>query len=145
MIMLSALQSDSVEGVAWLNAFLQDFRVRFTTLLAGAYKVFAPALALSILDPTLTFSDAEVQQAASQELSISKADGSPLSAYDLKRLQARLALKCRGGAPLSFTARSYHHNIWHISPADSIHTQHPPFIFKGCIDYRDISLHHLIS
>lgn len=87
MIMLSALQSESIEGVAWLDAFLQDFRVRFTTLLPGAYKVFPPALALSILDPTLNFSDAEVQQAASQQLSMRKADGATLSAYDLKRLQ----------------------------------------------------------
>jgi len=39
MIMLSALKSDKVEGTAWLQPFQQDFRTRFLTLLAGAYKV----------------------------------------------------------------------------------------------------------
>ena len=85
--MLSALHSESVEGVGWLNPFVQDFKVRFTTLLAGAYRPFPPALALSILDPKLTFSDAESQQAGAQELALHKADGSSLTPYDFKRLQ----------------------------------------------------------
>ena len=89
IIMLSALQSDSIEGVAWLEPFVQDFRLRFTTLLPGAFKPFPPALALSILNPRLTFSDAEVQQAVNQEAPLLKADGSALSAYDFKRLQVK--------------------------------------------------------
>jgi N-acetyltransferase 10 len=87
MIMLSALKSDRVEGTAWLQPFLQDFRTRFLTLLAGAYKVFAPALALSILDPKLSFSETEIQTALKAGSKVLKADGNSLSTYDLKRLQ----------------------------------------------------------
>ena len=52
MIMLSALRSDKVEGTDWLQPFLQDFRTRFLTLLAGAYKVSAstcPFLPFSVM------------------------------------------------------------------------------------------------
>ena len=92
MIMLSALHSESIEGVGWLEPFVQDFKVRFTTLLAGAYRCFAPALALSILDPKLTFSDA--QEAAAQDLALHKADNSSLTPYDFKRLQVDPSSGC---------------------------------------------------
>ena len=69
------------------RARCQDFRVRFITLLAGAFRAFAPALALSVLDPKLTFSDADSQQAVTAGTSVLKADGSSFTAYDLKRLQ----------------------------------------------------------
>lgn len=90
--MLSALHSETIEGVSWLEPFVQDFKVRFTTLLAGAYRSFSPALALSILDPKLTFSDAESQEAVTRDLSLHKADGSSLTPYDFKRLQVRLSM-----------------------------------------------------
>lgn len=90
MIMLSALHSDSLDDLAWLDAFVQDFKLRFTTLLAGAYRAFPPALALSILDPKLNFTDAEAQEATTREAALHKPDGSALTAYDFKRLQVRL-------------------------------------------------------
>ena len=82
--MLDALDSDSVESSAWLGAFVNDFRLRFTTLLAGAYRAFPPALALSILDPRLTFVDTGGQEA----VEVRKSNGDSLTAYDFKRLQA---------------------------------------------------------
>lgn len=87
MVMLHPLQSQLVEGTAWLDPFVHDFRTRFLTLLAGAFRGFAPALALSILDPQLTFSEAQTQSGLSEAHTIRKADGSAMSAYDLKRLQ----------------------------------------------------------
>ena len=90
MVMLHPLQSQLVEGTAWLDPFLHDFRTRFLTLLAGAFRGFAPALALSILDPQLTFSEAQIQTGVSDGQIIRKADGSATSAYDLKRLQVLL-------------------------------------------------------
>lgn len=89
VVMLHPLQSQLVEGTAWLHPFVHDFRTRFLTLLAGAFRGFAPALALSILDPQLTFSETQTQSGLSEAQSIRKADGSALSAYDLKRLQVR--------------------------------------------------------
>jgi len=50
-------------------------------------QVFAPALALSILDPKLSFSEEEVQAALRSDSKVLKADGNTLSTYDLKRLQ----------------------------------------------------------
>ncbi len=88
--MLHPLQSQLVEGTAWLDPFVQDFRTRFLTLLAGAFRGFAPALALTILDPQLTFSEAQTERGVTEGQAIRKADGSPMSAYDLKRLQVRL-------------------------------------------------------
>ena len=92
--MLHPLQSQLVEGTAWLAPFVHDFRTRFLSLLAGAFRSFAPALALSILDPQLTFSEAQTQSGVSAAQVIRKADGSALSAYDLKRLQVRPLSSC---------------------------------------------------
>ena len=89
MVMLHPLQSHVVEGTAWLDPFVHDFRTRFLTLLAGAFRGFAPALALSILDPQLSFSETQTQSGVSEAHIIRKADGSAMSAYDLKRLQVR--------------------------------------------------------
>ena len=85
--MLQPLQSALVEGTAWLDPFVQDFRARFMTLLAGAFRGFAPGLALSLLHPQLNFSEAETQHSLAQPLNVRKADGSLVTAYDLKRLQ----------------------------------------------------------
>lgn len=85
--MLTPLQSQEVAGTDWLKPFLQDFKTRFIALLPGAFRSFPPALALSILDPKLTFSESETQQSVQSGTAVIKADGSPLSPYDLKRLQ----------------------------------------------------------
>lgn len=92
--MLHPLQSQLVEGTAWLDPFVHDFRTRFLSLLAGAFRGFAPALALSILDPQLTFGEAQTQSSVSAAQIIRKADGSAMSAYDLNRLQVRSFSSC---------------------------------------------------
>ncbi|PRW57974.1 N-acetyltransferase 10 [Chlorella sorokiniana] len=88
VIMLRPLRSVDVADTAWLAPFVTDFRGRFMQLLGGAFRGFAPALVLSILDPKLTWSEAEQQAAVQQGVVVRKADGSGLSPYDLKRLQA---------------------------------------------------------
>ena len=57
--------------------------------LARMCRHFAPALVLSLLDPKLSWDEAEVQASIQQGVEVIKADGSPLSPYDLKRLQVR--------------------------------------------------------
>ena len=47
----------------------------------------APALALTVLDPKLTFSEAETQRSVQGGVSLPRIDGAPLDPYDLKRLQ----------------------------------------------------------
>ena len=57
MIMLKALASKAVEGTAWVEPFVRDFRTRFMSLLSGPFRSFSPATALTILDPKITYSD----------------------------------------------------------------------------------------
>lgn len=57
------------------------------SLLAGAFQDMPPALALSILDPKINFTDAETQRAVNQGVQVLRPDGSPFTAYDVKRLQ----------------------------------------------------------
>lgn len=59
---------------------------------AGAFREFPPALVLSLLDPKLTWSEAESAEAVSAGVVVTKPGGAPLSPYDLKRLQV-----CREG------------------------------------------------
>ena len=77
-------------GPFMLQPFVADFRARFIALLTGTFRMFKPALALSILSPQLTFSEAETQSSIKEGLPVAKADGEPFSAYDLKRLQVGL-------------------------------------------------------
>jgi N-acetyltransferase 10 len=93
IIMLRALRSPDVEDPTWLEPFVSDFRTRFSSLLSGSFRDFGPALALSILDPKLRFNEEEAAAAtaggattATQK--VIRADGHPLNAYDMKRLQA---------------------------------------------------------
>ncbi|GIL51445.1 hypothetical protein Vafri_7426 [Volvox africanus] len=87
-VMVRPLEHPGVEGTAWLRPFVDDFKSRFMSLLGSAFRDIAPALALSILDPQLTWSEAEGQRAAQEGVVVMRGDGSPLDAYDLKRLQA---------------------------------------------------------
>ena len=89
-IMLLALPSPNVEGVAWLEPFVQDFKLRFLTLLAGPFRGCSPGLALSVLDPKVKFSDAEAQASSEQGLNVLNVDNRPLTMHDLKRLQVCL-------------------------------------------------------
>ena len=61
---------------------------RHLRCLAHMRRHFAPALVLSLLDPKLSWDEADVQASVQRGLEVVKADGSPLSPYDLKRLQA---------------------------------------------------------
>ncbi|KAL4434095.1 hypothetical protein ABPG75_000536 [Micractinium tetrahymenae] len=88
VIMLRPLQSPDVADPGWLDPFVQDFRARFMTLLAGAFRDFSPALVLSLLDPKLSWSEAESAEAVASGVVVAKPGGAPLSPYDLKRLQA---------------------------------------------------------
>ncbi|KAG2483803.1 hypothetical protein HYH03_017326 [Edaphochlamys debaryana] len=87
-VMVRPLEHPGVEGTGWLAPFVADFKGRFVSLLAGAFREMPAALALSILDPQLTWSEAEGQRASAEGVTIVRADGSPVDAYDLKRLQA---------------------------------------------------------
>ncbi|KAK9785019.1 hypothetical protein WJX73_005784 [Symbiochloris irregularis] len=86
LIMLQALESAEVlePASAWLASFVSDFRSRFMSLLPGPFRDFAPALAMALLQPQLTFAEG----AAANGHTPVRGDGSPLSPYDLKRLQA---------------------------------------------------------
>ncbi|GAB4815551.1 hypothetical protein N2152v2_002597 [Parachlorella kessleri] len=90
VIMLRPLATPEIsEGLAWLDPFVADFRARVMTLMGGAFRDFAPALALSLLDPKLNWTEEEGRRGVEQGGAVVvRADGSPISPYDLKRLQA---------------------------------------------------------
>lgn len=91
VIMLKALKSADVVDSTWLEPFVADFRTRFASLLGGSFREFGPALALSILDPKLRFGEEEAAAAAAggvEAARVIRADGRPMNAYDMKRLQA---------------------------------------------------------
>lgn len=88
MVMATALLHPDVEGTGWLGPFVEDFKCRFISLLGGAFRPFPPALALSILDPRLTFGESETEAKVQEGVEVRRTDGAVLTAYDLKRLQA---------------------------------------------------------
>ena len=67
-------------------------QARFMSLLGAAFRQMPPALALSILDPKISFSDEETQGGVQEAAPMVKADGTPLTPYDLKRLQVGACL-----------------------------------------------------
>jgi len=83
----SAGEQEDAPQQGWLQPFAADFRVRYASLLAGAFREHSPALALSLLAPRLSFSDAEAALGCAPAL-VPRADGSPLSPHDLRRLSA---------------------------------------------------------
>jgi N-acetyltransferase 10 len=85
--MLQALEHPDVPDASWLAPFSSDFKSRFISLLGGAFKTLSPALALSILNPKLSFSEAEASAGVQAGVLVTRGDGRALSPYDLKRLQ----------------------------------------------------------
>jgi N-acetyltransferase 10 len=59
------------------------------SLLGGAFRGMAPALALSLLDPQLTWGEADSHSSVQQGVTVVKGDGQLMTPYDLKRLQVR--------------------------------------------------------
>jgi tRNA(Met) C34 N-acetyltransferase TmcA len=96
--MLQALAHPDVPNTSWLQPFVSDFKSRFIALLAGAFKSMSPALALSILNPKLVFSEAEASTGVRQGVMVTRGDGRQLSPYDLKRLQVRVVGQLAGSA-----------------------------------------------
>lgn len=78
----------TVEGREWIRPFVQDFKARLMALMSGAFRDFSPALALSLLEPRLTYTEQETQESVQVGVQVVRADHEPLTAYDLKRLQA---------------------------------------------------------
>ncbi|CAM6032806.1 unnamed protein product [Sphagnum compactum] len=91
-VLLKPLENDDVDGRkgvsgGWLNPFNLDFRRRFMSLLGYNFRSFAPALALSILDPKISFTEQEGMEGASTE-NIFGGQTPLLTPYDLKRLES---------------------------------------------------------
>jgi hypothetical protein len=95
--MLQALSHPDVPDATWLAPFVSDFKSRFISLLGGAFKNLSPALALSILNPKMAFSEAEAAAGVAAGVGVARGDGRALSPYDLKRLQVRLNAGDGGG------------------------------------------------
>ncbi|KAK9918544.1 hypothetical protein WJX75_004887 [Coccomyxa subellipsoidea] len=87
VIMLRPLQTPEVTQRDWMESFSADFRCRFMALLPGAFRDFPPPLVLSLLAPKLTWSEAETQASIQKGVEVMRADGSPLSPHDIRRLE----------------------------------------------------------
>ena len=74
---------EAVDGAGaasrWLAPFVSDFRARYTTLLASAFREAPSALALAVLAPKTTFSREASAKAEVPEV---------VTPYDMKRLEA---------------------------------------------------------
>jgi N-acetyltransferase 10 len=78
----------------WTAPFVADFRRRAAALLSGPCRDLAPGLALGLLSPRLSFSEAEAAAAvaaADAAPPVVHADGTPLTPHDLARLGAYAA------------------------------------------------------
>jgi len=86
IIMLKELASPDVTEVNWTKPFVADFRSRFTALLGtDVFRKMSPALALSLLDPKLRWSESESR---ANEANVSGGVPVSISPYDLKRIHA---------------------------------------------------------
>lgn len=88
LLMMKTLTSSEVENPDWLGPFVTDFKRRFATLLNGPFREMDLALALCILGPQLTFSEAESQAGIKDGVTVNGVNGVPLTAYDLERLRS---------------------------------------------------------
>ncbi|KAH7352706.1 hypothetical protein KP509_19G059500 [Ceratopteris richardii] len=91
-IVLRALESDEVDlssngQMKWVRPFNYDFRRRFINLLGSCFRTFAPALALSVVDPKINFSDQEAHEGSSLE-EVFEGAAPMLTPYDMKRLES---------------------------------------------------------
>ena len=81
----------------WTEPFVADFRRRAAALLSGPCRELAPGLALGLLSPRLSFSEAEVAAALAAAADpgspppVTHADGTPLTPHDRARLGAYAA------------------------------------------------------
>jgi len=82
--------AEGAPAPGWVAPFAADFRVRYASLLGSAFRSHPPALALSLLDARLSFSDAEAAAGAPPS-AVPRADCGPLSPHDLKRLASYAA------------------------------------------------------
>ena len=79
-------EDDVAASPEWLDAFADDFRRRFTSLLGGAFRDMPPGLALAVLAPRVDFDDESRARGCGAEAVI-RPDGKPLSAHDVRRLE----------------------------------------------------------
>eukprot|EP00002_Diphylleia_rotans_P024304 TRINITY_DN4795_c0_g1_i1.p1 TRINITY_DN4795_c0_g1~~TRINITY_DN4795_c0_g1_i1.p1 ORF type:complete len:1024 (-),score=229.08 TRINITY_DN4795_c0_g1_i1:125-3196(-) len=88
-IMLHSLKSDDLDSDCdqnWLPSFVQDFRMRFLSLLSYAFSSLPPALCLSIIDSS---SSSEPDDKGESKTKLSREEVlARFSSYDLKRLDA---------------------------------------------------------
>ena len=63
------------------------FWCRFLSLMPGPFRGFPPGLAMGLLDPQLTFSEAESAAGVAQGFTPLRPDGAAITPYDTKRLQ----------------------------------------------------------
>jgi len=86
IIMLKELASPDITEANWTKPFVADFRSRFTALLGtDVFRKMSPALALSLLDPKLRWSESESR---ANEANVSGSVPVSISPYDLKRIHA---------------------------------------------------------
>ncbi|KAM7275422.1 hypothetical protein ACFE04_017288 [Oxalis oulophora] len=87
-MILKSLNNDDIEGtgsdeLGFFAPFYEDFRLRFARMLITSFREMEYKLAMSILDPKISFSDVELSSDK-----FWKATTSELSQYDIQRLKA---------------------------------------------------------
>lgn len=87
-IVVKPMRNGEVKGVAWAEPFVADFRVRLMAMLPSAFRHFSPVLTLTLLDPKLQSSAEEMAAGVDAASVVSRADGTPMTPHDLRRLQA---------------------------------------------------------
>ena len=60
--------------------------------------MLAQALALMLLDPKLSWSEVEAAESVARGVDLAKADGTPLTPHDMRRLQVRKPQKTASSA-----------------------------------------------
>ncbi|KAK7358902.1 hypothetical protein VNO77_00843 [Canavalia gladiata] len=90
-MILKPLNNDEIEADGsnqwgFFGPFYQDFRQRFTRLLASTFRGMEYKLALSIIDPKINFMEKEAMKTSSDKYLGSV--GEYLSPHDMKRLEA---------------------------------------------------------
>ncbi|KAI4383508.1 hypothetical protein MLD38_009339 [Melastoma candidum] len=90
-MVLKPLNNDDLEGNesddwGFFSPFYKDFKRRFARLLASSFREMEYKLAMSILDPRISFNEQESNLSISEEILTSTKE--ILSPYDMKRLEA---------------------------------------------------------